>query len=126
MQRIHRFLIVISLMFSSVAIAENNLRMEMMSMGENLVMAFNAEQQTEFRQNIRGFIEAAEKSQVIIPSHLKNEPSQIVGYQKGMQIVIDLAKESEELALSGDLKGAKEKLGQIPELRKRYHSVYKQ
>lgn len=51
--------------------------------------------------------------------------AQFPGYQQGLQKVIDIEKEATDLANQNKLNEAKEKLGEMPELRKMYHTLYK-
>ncbi|MBF0751365.1 MULTISPECIES: cytochrome b562 [unclassified Pasteurella] len=102
-----------------------SLRDEMMVMAQRLNFANRAYSVDEFQNNMDKFIEAAEKSKTIVPSKWKGDISQFPGYQQGLQNVIDVAKEAVVLSNQNRLSEAKEKLSEMPELRKMYHTLYK-
>lgn len=102
-----------------------NLRDEMMVMAQRLTFATKSENIETFQSNITAFIDAAKKSQSTMPTKWQGDQSQFPDYQQGLQKVIDLATESEVLAKAGKLDEAKEKLNDMPELRRMYHKLYK-
>ncbi|OOF46187.1 cytochrome b562 [Rodentibacter trehalosifermentans] len=119
-------LFIFSLFTTSIFASEHiNLRDEMMVMAQRLNFANRANSVEEFQQNMTAFIEAAEKSKVTQPPKWEGDVSQFSGYQQGLQKVIDVAKEAAELANQNKLNEAKEKIGELPELRKMYHKLYK-
>lgn len=109
----------------SFASTDINLRDEMMVMAQRLIFANKATSADEFQNNINAFIDAAEKSKETVPPKWNGDKSQFPGYQAGMQKVIDVAKQAEALAKQDKLSEAKEKLAEMPELRKMYHQLYK-
>lgn len=123
-----KLLAICSLVFlisSPFASAEVNLRDEMMVMAQRLNFANRTDSTEEFQNNMATFIEAAEKAKVTLPPKWKGDTSQFSGYQQGLQKVIDVATEASDLAKQNKLNEAKEKLGEMPELRKMYHTLYK-
>lgn len=123
-----KFLAICSLAFltySPFVSAEVNLRDEMMVMAQRLNFANRANSTEEFQKNMVTFIEAAEKSKSTIPPKWQGDTSQLPGYQQGLQKVIDVATEASNLAKQDKLNEAKEKLSEMPELRKMYHTLYK-
>lgn len=115
------------LMLCTSAFASNqvNLRDEMMIMAQRLNFANRTESAEEFKNNMNAFIEAAEKSKATVPPAWDGDISQFPGYQQGLQKVIDVATEAKTLAEQNQLNDAKEKLSEMPELRKMYHKLYK-
>ncbi|QPB43309.1 cytochrome b562 [Rodentibacter haemolyticus] len=123
-----KLLLLCSLIFigySPISHAEVNLRDEMMVMAQRLVFANKSTTTEDFRNNIEIFINAAEKSKETLPPKWEGDTSQFPGYQQGLQKVIDIAKEADNLAIQNKLNEAKEKLNAMPELRKMYHKLYK-
>lgn len=114
-----------SISFSSFAAEEINLRDEMMLMAQGLSSANRANSSEEFQQNMKTFIDAAEKAKVTPPAKWQGDTSQLPGYQQGLQKVIDVAQEASNLAKQNKLDEAKMKLDEMPELRKMYHTLYK-
>ncbi|TGY48558.1 cytochrome B562 [Rodentibacter caecimuris] len=102
-----------------------NLRDEMIIMAQRLNFANRADSVEEFQNNMTKFIDAAEKSKATLPSKWNGDTSQFSGYQQGLQKVIDIATQASELAKQNKLNEAKEKLNELPELRKMYHKLYK-
>ncbi|MCX2961631.1 cytochrome b562 [Rodentibacter caecimuris] len=102
-----------------------NLRDEMIIMAQRLNFANRADSVEEFQNSMTKFIDAAEKSKATLPPKWNGDTSQFSGYQQGLQKVIDIATQASELAKQNKLNEAKEKLYELPELRKMYHKLYK-
>ncbi|AOF53385.1 hypothetical protein BKG91_02770 [Rodentibacter caecimuris] len=102
-----------------------NLRDEMIIMAQRLNFANRADSVEEFQNSMTKFIDAAEKSKATLPPKWNGDTSQFSGYQQGLQKVIDIATQASELAKQNKLNEAKEKLNELPELRKMYHKLYK-
>ncbi|OOF78367.1 hypothetical protein BKG96_05945 [Rodentibacter caecimuris] len=102
-----------------------NLRDEMIIMAQRLNFANRADSVEEFQNSMTKFIDAAEKSKATLPPKWNGDTSQFSGYQQGLQKVIDIATQASELAKQNKLNEAKEKLSELPELRKMYHKLYK-
>lgn len=111
--------------YSPFISAEVNLRDEMMVMAQRLNFANRAQSAEEFQNNIVSFIDAAEKAKATTPPKWQGDTSQLSGYQEGLQKVIDVAKEASDLAKQNNLNEAKDKLAQMPQLKKMYHQLYK-
>lgn len=110
--------------FSSVAMA-NGVMMDMFEMKRQLNGLTQAESVEDFRASAKNFIEASEKAQATMPASLDGDQERFVGYQKGMQEVIDLVKQADSLAEQGKLNEAKALSEKLNDLRKQYHKEYK-
>ena len=117
--------LLLSLCFVSASSFANNLHADMMAMSQHLVGAMKADSQETFQSNLQQFIDASEQAKNATPKKLQDNPAALPDYQAGMQKVIDVAKEAQNLASQGKLDEAKEALKQMPSLRREYHSQYK-
>ncbi|OOS00321.1 cytochrome B562 [Haemophilus paracuniculus] len=109
---------------SAVAVA-NGVMMEMFQMKRQLNELTQAESVEAFRASAKNFIEVSEKAQATMPASLDGDQSRFVGYQKGMQEVIDVVKQADSLAEQGKLDEAKALTEKLNDLRKQYHKEYK-
>ncbi|OOF61933.1 cytochrome b562 [Rodentibacter sp. Ppn85] len=127
MKKLFTFIAVAITAISTFASSKEsiNLRDEMIIMAQRLNLANRADSVEEFQNSVAKFIDAAEKSKATVPPKWNGDTSQFSGYQQGLQKVIDIATEASELAKQNKLNEAKEKLIELPELRKMYHKLYK-
>lgn len=112
-----------SVAISAVAVA--NVSMEMFKMNREMGQLLNAESAEIFQQNAENFIRAASEAKEKMPRSLNGDQARFVGYQKGMDEVIEVVSQAKALAEQGKLTEAKATASQLNNLKKLYHSEYK-
>lgn len=99
--------------------------MEMFSMNRDMIQLTKANSVADFNQAAEQFLVAAVKAQQTMPNSLQGDENAFKGYQAGMQEVIDVVKNAQQLAEKGDLESAKTVISRLPDLKNQYHQQYK-
>lgn len=109
---------------ANVAVAKG-VMMEMFQMKKQLNTLVVAEDTATFQTAAEQFIEVAEKAKTTMPASLDDDKEMFKGYQAGMQEVIDVVKNANELAKQGKLDEAKNAITQLNKMKAHYHQQYK-
>ncbi|MGX2950435.1 cytochrome b562 [Ursidibacter arcticus] len=107
------------------AIATANVSIEMRQMNRNVNGLLRADSVESFQQSATEFLVAAKKAQETMPKSLDGDQEKFKGYQKGMQDIIDVVEQANQLAKEGKLDEAKVTAEKLNQLKKMYHSEYK-
>lgn len=112
------------LTFSTTSLA-NGVMMEMFQMKKQLNVLTQAETSESFQEAAKQFLEVSEKAKNTMPASLEGDQERFKGYQQGMDDVIGVVKNANELAKQGKLEEAKATLSVLDGMRKHYHKEYK-
>ncbi|MGX2974903.1 cytochrome b562 [Ursidibacter arcticus] len=123
MNKVKQILFASLIAVSTIATA--NVSTEMRQMGRNVNGLLQADSAESFQQSATEFLVAAKKAQETMPSSLDGDQEKFKGYQKGIQEVIDVVEQANQLAKDGKLDEAKATAEKLNQLKKMYHSEYK-
>ena len=123
MKKVKQILFASLIAVSTIATA--NVSTEMRQMGRNVNGLLRADSVESFQQSATEFLVAAKKAQETMPKSLNGDQDKFKGYQKGIQEVIDVVEQANELAKAGKLDEAKMAAEKLNQLKKTYHSEYK-
>ena len=111
--------------FARSTAGASGVMMEMFSMNRDMIQLTKANSVADFNQAAEQFLVAAVKAQQTMPNSLQGDENAFKGYQAGMQEVIDVVKNAQQLAEKGDLESAKTVISRLPDLKNQYHQQYK-
>ncbi|MGX3066219.1 cytochrome b562 [Ursidibacter arcticus] len=123
MNKVKQILFASLIAVSTIATA--NVSTEMRQMGRNVNGLLRADSAESFQQSATEFLIAAKKAKETMPSSLDGDQEKFKGYQKGIQEVIDVVEQANQLAKDGKLDEAKATAEKLDKLKKMYHSEYK-
>ncbi|KAE9536268.1 cytochrome b562 [Ursidibacter sp. B-7004-1] len=123
MNKVKQILFASLIAVSTIATA--NVSTEMRQMGRNVNGLLRADSAESFQQSATEFLIAAKKAQETMPKSLDGDQEKFKGYQKGIQEVIDVVEQANQLAKDGKLDEAKATAEKLDKLKKMYHSEYK-
>ncbi|MCK3655849.1 cytochrome B562 [Pasteurellaceae bacterium Macca] len=106
-------------------VAMANVSMEMFQMKTQSNALLTAKSPAEFSQAAEAFLDVANKAKNTLPRSLKNDESKFPGYQQGIQEVMDVVTQADNLAKQGNLDEAKSLIEKLDSLKQHYHREYK-
>lgn len=116
-------LFTVSLLLVSVPLFANPIENAMETMDKQLSVLTGAKDNNVFQHSATTFLAASKTAQNTRPKGLNDK--EFADYQVGLQQVIDVVSDAEQLAKAGKLDEAKAALAKLDAIKKTYHKKYK-